>query len=63
MSNADARSEQASRAARERWGNQVAVRSAETVIERAGELPAEIRAAVHEVTAPAGGEVPADGDR
>jgi hypothetical protein len=39
-----------------RWGNQVAVRSAETVIERAAELPAELRAAVHEATGPAGGE-------
>lgn len=37
-----------------RWGNQVAMRSAEVVIERVGELPAEIRAALHEVTAPAG---------
>ena len=37
-----------------RWGNTVAVRSAETVIERAAELPAEIRAAVHEAT----GEAP-----
>jgi hypothetical protein len=47
--------------ARARWGNQVAVRSAETVIERVGELPAEIRAAVHEVTAPAAGDADGDG--
>jgi hypothetical protein len=46
---------------RSRWGNQVAVRSAETVIERADELPAEIRAAVHEATAPPGGEPHGDG--
>jgi hypothetical protein len=52
----------ASSAARElnraRWGNTVAVRSAETVIERVSELPAEVRAAVHEAT----GEAPGDGD-
>ena len=55
---------QASEAARElaraRWGNQVAVRSAQVAIERVAELPAELRAALHEVTAP-GGEPDADG--
>ena len=39
-----------------RWGNTVAVRSAHVVIERVGELPAELVEQLHEVTAPAGGE-------
>jgi hypothetical protein len=45
----------ASEAARElvshRWGSQVAVRAAQTVIDRAAELPPTVRAAVHLATA------------
>ena len=55
MSNADA-SERAELAARARWGARVAVRSAHVVIDRAGELPADVREAVHLATGPAGGE-------
>ena len=41
---------------RSRWGNQVAVRSARITIERADELPADLREAVHLATGPAGGD-------
>jgi hypothetical protein len=52
MSNADAvRAEAARSAARARWGDQVAVRAAQTVIERAAELPLTVRAQVHLATA------------
>jgi hypothetical protein len=53
MSNADA-SERARLAAQARWGDRVVRRAAETVIERAGSLYAELREQVHEATA--GGE-------
>ncbi len=36
--------------ARSRWGNRVAVRAAELVIERAAELPREVADEVHEAT-------------
>jgi hypothetical protein len=52
-SDAAARSERASYAARARWydaGNPVVIRSAATVISRARELPAEVRQMVHEAT-------------
>jgi hypothetical protein len=60
MSTADAseaaRAEQARAAARARWGSQVPDRAADIVIERVGELGEAKRSALHEVTAPPGGE-------
>ena len=60
MADPDA-SEHARALNRARWGSQVAVRSAEVVIERADELPADIREQVHQATAPPGGESRGDG--
>lgn len=59
---AEARSEAASHAARTRWvereGNPVLTRSAQVVIERAAELPEQVRAQLHQVT---GEAAPGDG--
>jgi len=54
MSNADTPERPGVAGARARWGAQVAVRSAGIVIERAGQLPDDIREQVHQATAPAG---------
>lgn len=56
MADPDA-SEHARALNRARWGNQVVVRSAETVIERVDELPADLREQLHQLTGEAG-----DGD-
>jgi hypothetical protein len=57
---ADTHDGAASEAARQlvarRWGSQAVERAAAVVIPRAGELPAATRAALHEATAPPGGE-------
>lgn len=47
----DATSEAARALAQRRWGDAVVVRAAQTVIDRAGELPAATRALVHLATA------------
>jgi hypothetical protein len=49
MANTEA-SEAARLLVRQRWGNRGAVRAAAVVVERADELPEEVRAAVHEAT-------------
>jgi hypothetical protein len=54
MADAQDASEAARSLAAARWGDAVARRAAQVVIERAGQLPADIREAVHEATA--GGE-------
>ena len=52
MSNADASTPSRQQlAARARWGDQVPVKAAQTVIERADELPLTLRAQVHLATA------------
>ena len=51
MDDREPASEAARRLNEARWGNQVAVRAAETVIARAAELPPTVRAQVHLATA------------
>jgi hypothetical protein len=54
-------SEHARELNRARWGSQVVDKAAQVVISRVAELPAEIRAQVHEATGPAGGDSHGDG--
>jgi hypothetical protein len=54
MADAHDASEAARSLANARWGDAVARRAAQVVIERAGQLPADLREQVHEATA--GGE-------
>jgi hypothetical protein len=63
MSNAqdDAASEAGRLLARARWGSQAVDRAAELVISRAGELDDSLRAELHEITGPPGGEGHGDG--
>jgi hypothetical protein len=50
--NGDAGSEAGRALIRRRWGNQVVVRSAHTVIERVDELPGDLREQLHQATGP-----------
>jgi hypothetical protein len=52
----DAVSEAGRQLVARRWGNTAVVRSAEVVIARHAELPESVRAELHQVTGPPGGE-------